>query len=268
VPETENTAGELFRAGKLTAAIEAANGAVRRNPADLGSRVLLAELLVFANNLERADTILDAASQIDSTVMIGVAEFRQLIRAALARCEHSRAGRVPEFLGEPTTALRLSLAALVAFRAGDIEEAAQHAAEAEAARPRVAGHAGGTPFDDFRDADDLHAGFFEALTTTGKYFWIPTERVASIEFHPPRRARDLVWRRASISVTGGPDGDVYLPAIYDTNKPDISDEFLLGRATDWVGPEEGPMLGMGQRVFVVGEDATGIMDLTTLRFGQ
>src|SRR6516164_7980957 len=94
VPETENTAGELFRAGKLTAAIEAANGAVRRNPADLGSRVLLAELLVFANNLERADTILDAASQIDSTVMIGVAEFRQLIRAALARGEHNRAGRV------------------------------------------------------------------------------------------------------------------------------------------------------------------------------
>ena len=266
--ETEDTAGALFRAGKLTPAIEAANAALRRNPADLGNRVLLAELLVFAGSLERADTILDAAAQIDSTVMVGIAEFRQLVRAALARRQHSREGRVPEFLGEPTPALRSILAARVALRAGDTEEAARRGAEAEELRPRVAGLAADTPFDDFRDADDLHAGFLEVLTTTGKYFWIPTERVASIEFHPPRRARDLAWRRASISVTGGPDGDVYLPAIYDTNKPDISDEFLLGRATDWIGPEEGPMVGIGQRVFLMGEDATGIMDLTALRFGQ
>ena len=265
--ETENTAGALFRAGRLTPAIEAANAALRRNPADLSNRFLLAELLVFAGNLERADTILDAAAQIDSTVMVGIAEFRQLVRAALARRQHSREGRLPEFLSEPTPALRSILAARVALRAGDTQEAARRAAEAEELRLPVAGLAADAPFDDFRDADDLHAGFLEVLTTTGKYFWIPTERVAAIEFYPPRRARDLAWRRASVSVTGGPDGDVYLPAIYDTNKPDISDDFLLGRATDWIGPEEGPMLGIGQRVFVVGNDAIGIMDLTTLRFG-
>jgi type VI secretion system protein ImpE len=267
VSETQDTASSLFRAGKLAPAIEAANAAVRKNPGDLGSRVLLAELLAFAGNLNRADTILDAAAQIDPTVMVGIAEFRQLVRAALARHQHGHEGRLPEFLGEPTAALRSSLAALVALRTGDTEEAARSAAEAEAVRPRVVGYAGDRPFDDFRDADDLHAGFFEVLTTTGKYFWIPTERVARIDFHPPRRPRDLAWRRASVSVNGGPDGDVYLPAIYNTDKPDISDEFLLGRATDWIGPENGPMLGIGQRVFVVGEDATSIMDLTTLRFG-
>jgi type VI secretion system protein ImpE len=266
VSEVEPTASALFRTGKLTPAIEAANVAVRKNPTDLGSRVLLAELLVFAGNLERADTILDAAAEIDSTVMVGIAEFRQLVRAALARRQHSREGRMPEFLGEPTPALRSGLSALVALRAGATEEATRHAAEAEAVRPRIVGLAGNIPFDDFRDTDDLHAGFFEVLTTTGKYFWIPTERVASIEFHPPRRPRDLVWRRASFSVTGGPDGEVYLPAIYDTEKPDISDEFLLGRATDWIGPEDGPILGIGQRVFMVGEDTTSIMDLTTISF--
>jgi type VI secretion system protein ImpE len=268
VSEPEDTASTLFRAGKLTAAIEAANVAVRKNPTDLGSRVLLAELLAFAGNLDRADTILDAAAQIDPTLMIGTAEFRQLVRAALARRQHSREGRLPEFLGEPTPALRAGLAALVTLRAGDTKEASRRAAEAEAVRPRIAGYAGDMAFEDFRDADDLHAGFFEVLTTTGKYFWIPTERVASIEFHRPRRPRDLAWRRASVSVTGGPDGDVYLPAIYDTDQPDMSDKFLLGRATDWIGPEEGPMLGIGQRVFLVGENATSIMDLTTLRFGQ
>jgi len=265
--EAKDNAGALFRAGRLAAAIEAGNAALRLNPADLDSRILLAELLVFAGNLERADTILDAASQIDPTVMLGIAEFRQLIRAALARRQHRREGRVPEFLGEPTPALRCGLAAFIALREGDMPAAARHAAEAEELRPRVAGRAGDTSFDDFRDADDLHTGFFEILTTTGKYFWVPTERVASAEFHPPRRPRDLAWRRTTVSVAGGPDGEVYLPAIYDTQNPNLSDEFLLGRATDWIGPEEGPVLGVGQRVFMIGDDAIGIMDLTELRCG-
>jgi type VI secretion system protein ImpE len=264
--ESKDTAGALFRAGKLAPAIDAGNAALRRNPADLDARVLLAELLVFAGNLERADTILDAAAQIDPSIVIGIAEFRQLLRAALALRQHRREGRVPEFLGEPTPALRSGLAAFVALRAGDAREAARYAAQAEELRPRIAGYAADTPFEDFRDADDLHAGFFEIFTTTAKYFWIPTERVASIEFHTPRRPRDLAWRRATVSVTGGPDGEVYLPAIYDAEKPDLSEEFLLGHATGWISSEEGPVLGMGQRVFMVGDDSAGIMDLTKLRF--
>ena len=28
-----------------------------------------------------------------------------------------------------------------------------------------------------------------------------------------------------------------MPAIYDSGQPDLADEFLLGRATDWIGPE-------------------------------
>jgi type VI secretion system protein ImpE len=266
--ETELNVSDLFRAGELTAAIEAANSGLRKNPADLNARLLLAELLVFVGNLERADNILDAAAQIDPTAMIGIAEFRQLLRAAIARRQHSREGRLPEFLGEPTASLQSNLAARVALRAGDAEAAARHAAEAEALRPRVTGRAGDLQFDDFRDADDLHAGFFEVLTTTGKYFWIPTERVERVEFHPPRRPRDLAWRRASVSVTDGPDGEVYLPAVYDTGDIDIADNLRLGRATDWIGPEDGLVQGVGQRVCLVGDDAVGIMELTTLIFGK
>ncbi|HEY3912441.1 MAG TPA: type VI secretion system accessory protein TagJ [Stellaceae bacterium] len=259
-------AGELLRAGKLDAAIAAANAGLRGDPASLGKRILLAELLLFAGNLARADVILDAASQVDPTAAIAVAEFRQLLRAETARRQHRRDGRVPEFIGEPTPALRASLAASVATRAGDTA-AARCAAEAEAVRPRVPGRAGDAPFDDFRDADDLYAGFFEILTTTGKYFWIPTERVVSIEFRATRRPRDLVWRGAGVSVENGPDGEVYLPAIYDADRPELGDEFRLGRATEWRGPESGPVVGIGQRVFLVGEEARNIMDLTTLQFG-
>lgn len=265
--EPRETAGDLFRAGRLDAAIDAANAAVRNSPTELGGRVLLAELLLFAGNLDRADVILDAAARIDPTSAVAVAEFRQLLRAETARRQHRRDGRVPEFIGEPTPALRAQLAARVALRAGDGDEAVRQAAQAEALRPRAAGRAGDAPFDDFRDADDLGAGLFEVLTTTGKYFWIPTERVISIDFHPPRRARDLFWRRGSVSVADGPDGDVYLPAIYQTEEPNMADLLRLGRTTDWTGPEDGLVQGLGQRVFLVGDEARDIMELTSLRFG-
>jgi type VI secretion system protein ImpE len=122
VPEPQLTASALFRSGKLGAAIDAANAAVRNDPRDLGARVLLAEMLVFAGKFERADNILDAASQMDPTATVGVAEFRQLIRAALARRQHNREGRLPEFLDEPPLALRSALAAMVALRADDGEQ--------------------------------------------------------------------------------------------------------------------------------------------------
>jgi type VI secretion system protein ImpE len=263
---TEQSAAALYRAGKLDEAVAAGQAALRKAPTDLNARILLGELLGFAGNLERADVVLDAASAIDPSTALVVAEFRQLIRADMARRQLFRDGRVPEFLSEPTETQRLQLAALVALRGGDLAEAARQAEAAEAVRPRVPGKHGDTAFDDWRDADDLLAGSFEVLTTTGKYYWIPTERVVSLEFHAPKRPRDLLWRRVSMSVSEGPDGDVYIPAIYATDEP-MADTLRLGRETDWKEVEGAPVRGVGQRLFMVGEDAIALMDLGNVTLG-
>lgn len=263
---TDMTAADLLRAGRLTDAIAAAQSAVKKAPLDLAGRILLAELLVFLGNLERADVLLDAASTIDPSAALVVAEFRQLIRADMSRRQLFRDGRVPELLSNATEAQTLQLAALVAQRAGDVAGAARQAAAAEEARPRTPGMHGDVAFDDLRDVDDLLAGTFEVLTSTGKYFWIPTERVISAEFHPPKRPRDLIYRRVSMTVSDGPDGDVYIPAIY-TGVDDTSEMLRLGRETDWQQAEGGPVRGVGQRVFLVGEEDVAIMELGALRFG-
>jgi type VI secretion system protein ImpE len=264
--DSQETIGALFRAGKLADAVAAANAAVRKTPADLAPRVLLAELLLFAGNPERADVILDAASAVDPQAAVVIAEFRQLLRADMARRQQRRDGRLPEFLGEPTPALALTLQAFIALRAGDAAESATLAAQAEALRPRVTGSVDGSAFDDFRDADDLLAGYFEVLTTTGKYFWIPTETVEAISFDKPKRARDLYWRRATMSVRGGPDGVVYLPALYGDDDPALADELRLGRATDWIESSGAPVRGVGQRMFLTGQDLVSIMDVTEIGF--
>ena len=264
--ENDLDAAGLFRAGKLAEAIAAATAAVKAAPADLGRRVLLAELLLFSGNLERADVILDAASQVDPSALLVVSEFRQLLRAETARRQLYRDGRVPEFLGEPEPTEQASLAALVALRAGDVAEARAKAEEAETLRPRAPGVTGGVAFDDFRDADDLHPGYIETLTSTGKYYWIPLSRIESMVFHRPKRPRDLVWRRCSMSVSNGPDGDVYIPVTYFSETAD--DAHRLGRETSWSDEADGPVRGVGQRVFLIGEDALGIMDIESIEFQQ
>lgn len=261
-------AGDLFRQGELGAAIEAASAAVRTAPADTGARMLLAELLLFAGNDERADSVLDAASAIDPASALVVSEFRQLLRAEATRRQVVIDGRLPEFLGQPTSTQAHLLRALVALRADDAAGAVEAVRDAEQSRPLVAGRRDGTAFTDFRDADDLSIGNFEVLTTTGKYFWIPTERVASIEFHPPKRPRDLFWRRCTMVVHDGPDGDVYLPALYQSglHSSDVAagDSLRLGRATEWTDTE--PVRGIGQRVYLAGEEGVPVQQLASLEF--
>ncbi|MBV8457978.1 MAG: tetratricopeptide repeat protein, partial [Acetobacteraceae bacterium] len=114
MPATQQDPASLFKAGQLDAAIETANQAVRRSPAHAPARLLLAELLVFAGNLERADAVLDTAAALDPAVALSVAEFRTLLRAEIARHQVWQDGRVPEFLGEPGEMEQALLAAILA----------------------------------------------------------------------------------------------------------------------------------------------------------
>ncbi|WP_282609164.1 type VI secretion system accessory protein TagJ [Pelagibius sp. Alg239-R121] len=265
-------AKELYQAGNLADAISAMNDEVRSNPVDQGRRGFLAELLCFSGNLERADKLLDVISTQDPDVAVGVAMIRQLIRADRARRELFSAGRVPEFLEKPSESLSKHLEAVTLFRQGDAASAAKLLEEAEAARSNLSGSSNDKPFDDFRDLDDPTASFFEVLTSTGKYFWVEMSRVREMEFHAPERPMDLIWRRASVDVVEGPDGDVFIPAIYVPpadaleEGQEVDDQALLGRSSDWIGEEGSPARGVGQRCFLVGDDLVPIMQLESLQF--
>jgi type VI secretion system protein ImpE len=259
-------AQEQYQAGDLRGAIATATEEVRKHPADTARRGFLTELLCVAGELERADRQLDALGQQDPEAALGVSMFRQLIRAEQARQQFYAEGRVPEFLAEVSPGLRLHLEASIRLREGQAGEAAALLAQAEAQRPHVAGTCGGRPFDDLRDLDDLTASFFEVLTSTGKYYWIPVESVELIEFRPPARPRDLLWRRARMVVHGGPDGEVFLPALYAGAGADADDRLRLGRATEWQGGDGTPVRGLGQRTFLVGDEAVPILELQELSF--
>lgn len=261
---SQQKASELFASGDLAGAISAITATVKKDPTDQHSRGLLAEFLCISGELERADKLLDALGNQDIELAPALAMWRQVLRAEIARRDFYASGRVPEFLNPPTPATGKALEASIAFREGDMGQAAALLGEVEALRPKLRGECNGEAFDDLRDLDDLCAAHLEVLTTTGSYYWVPTETVVSIEFSAPERPRDLIWRRAKMIVRDGPEGEVFIPAVYANPRDDLSDQARLGRMTDWIEEEGAPVLGVGQRTFLVGEEAMPIMQMETL----
>jgi type VI secretion system protein ImpE len=137
-------------------------------------------------------------------------------------------------------------------------------AQREEGRKAVAGGADGEDFDDFRDLDDLAAGHIEVLTSTGKYFWIPVSDIEFIELRKPESQRDLLWRRAQVSVADGPDGEVFLPTIYPATQ--MSPAHRLGHLTEFDNAAERVSIGKGLRTFLVGEGSKSIRELGRISF--
>jgi type VI secretion system protein ImpE len=262
------TPGELFQAGKLAEATQAALEAVKKHPTDTDRRGQLIELLCFSGDLERADKQLETIGQQDPGAQVGVSMLRQIVRAENARQQFYSDGRLPEFLGEPSEALKLRLAASIAMREGKAVEAADKLAQAEELDKPIRGTCNGEPFDHFRDLDDFCSGFFEVLTSTGKYYWVPIERVELVEFRAPERPKDLLWRRCNMKVNEGPEGEVFIPSIYAGTQRDGDEQLRLGRGTQWVEETDSLVRGQGQRMFLVGNADLSIMQLQELVFSN
>jgi type VI secretion system protein ImpE len=269
--KTMTTAGKLLSTGNLDEAIQAATGEVKAKPKDLEARWLLAELLVLSGQHDRADAQFDAMIAVEPRAAVSAIPIRHLLRAEAARRQFYDEGRVPELLDGADQQVRDRLEAFVLLRAGKAAEAGQLVERAEKARPALAGKLtlakdSERSFSDFRDLDDITAEVIEVLTQTGKYYWIEMRRVQLIEFTPPERPLDLIWRPVRMVVKDAFDAQVHLPAVYGTIKgADVASR--LGRRTDWLGEEGEAIVGVGRRSFVVdGEEEIDMMAIGSISF--
>ena len=273
MPETQQTSRlQLFRAGKLDDAVAAAQGRVRAK-----RRPISAPASCWASCWPSPATS-NAPTWCSMRPRRSIRRRRSWWRnSASSSAPTWRGGSCSAMAGCPSSSpIRPRRSALQLGGAGGAARRRYRRGRAPARRGRGAPAAragqpeaegGEVAFDDLRDADDLLAGSFEVLTTTGKYFWIPTERVAALEFHPPKRPRDLLWRRASMSVDRRSGRRGLYPGDLRFGRP-RSAGCVTGSAARPTGPtiEGGPVRGVGQRLFIVGEDAVPMMDLGNFRF--
>lgn len=258
---------KLLNDGKLDDAVASAAEFIRDNPTDSGGREVLAEMLCLRGEWSRADKQVETLMMQQPQAAISASLLRQLIRAEAARQDVWFAGRLPEFLGAPGNICKQTLAALVSLRNNEPEEAANQLETLAGNSPDLQGTCNDQAFFGFRDLDDTCFGIFEVLTSTGKYYWIPINRVISMAFEPTTRPRDLIWRQCHLSVHDGPDGVVYLPATYINTDRSTESVARLARTTDWSEHAEGLVQGIGQKLYLAGEVEMGLMDMRSLQFG-
>ena len=253
----------LFKEGRLADAVDSQLSFVKKNPSDSNARFFLAELSAFQGDWERVDRQLDAISLQNSNAAMLPLLFRQLVRAEIIREQVFLEGRAPELVVALAHDCELQLEACTAFRLGQFDDCKALLERADAERHSIRGTCDGKTFETLLDVDDRLRGVAEILTASGKYFWIPWNSIESIEFEKPERPIDLIWRKAAISVKGGPDGEVYLPVRYP--KPTTwTDDQRLGRNTSWVEHASGLVTGVGQRTLLVEDEGIPILEIEAI----
>jgi type VI secretion system protein ImpE len=258
------SANDLYKQGKLQDAIETQLKQVKEKPADHGQRLFLFELLAFAGDLDRAQRQIDAIQYGELELDAAVLAYRKLLDSERLRRRLFSESLMPKFFGDPPEQVQWRLEGINRLRENRPSEAAQLFAKAAAACPERKGELNGKPFQSLRDCDDLFSGLLEVMAQ-GQYYWVPLDQVESVTMKAPKAPRDLLWAPARLEMKDSA-GNVYLPLLYPGSHEHPDNQVKLGRMTDWKSAEEGPVQGIGARVFLVDEDAVSLLDWRELVF--
>jgi type VI secretion system protein ImpE len=227
------SASDLFRAGRLDAAIESLGAELRDNPLDAQRRVFLFELLCFSGNLDRAEKQLDVLARNSPDAEAGALMYRSALHAERTRRDMFDNQTFPRSHPAP--------------------------------RP-VSGVLNGKPFESLEDADPRIGARLEVYAA-GQYTWLPLDQLASISMQAPKRLRDLLWSPAV--VRSGPTfkalelGEVILPALTPLASRHSDDQVKLGRVTEWV-EVDGVDTPVGQKLLLVDGEEFPILELREL----
>jgi type VI secretion system protein ImpE len=258
-------ASELFKAGKLQEAVDAQLKEVKKNAADSQKRMFLFELAAFAGDLDRAKRQIEAINYDEPQRQHIIFNYRKLLDSELARRAVLREGRAPHFLAPPSEHVQLRIRAVKALNENKPAEAAELINQANEQAPPLAGTLNGKSFASLRDCDDLFAGVLEVMAQ-GLYSWVPLEQVEALAMNPPKAPRDLLWFPARLTLRDGQMGPVFLPALYPFSHEAADEGVKLGRMTDWKQNDGGPVLGLGQRTFLVDGAASGLLEWREVQF--
>jgi len=258
------TATELFKQGRLQQAIDAQIAEVKSTPADHGKRLFLFELAAFAGDLDRARRQIDAVKYEETDRDVAVAGYRKLLDSEEKRRRLFRDGTQPRFLAEPPEHVKWRLEAVNRLRENRHAEAAELLNRANEGAAALKGTLNGKTFEGIRDADDLFGPVLEVIAH-GEYFWLPLEQLDTLASNAPAFPRDLLWMPARVVMKEGEQGDVFLPTLYPGSHESPEEPIKLGRGTDWKQAEGGPVLGVGARTFLIGDDASSMLEWRQLQ---
>lgn len=260
-------ANELYKAGKLQEAIDAQIQEVKAKPADQGKRVFLFELLMFAGDVDRARKQIQAITYSEVELMAQAAAYNQLLDAEVARRKLFTDGTPPNFLTKPPEHVQIRLEALARLREKKPREAAELLTQPVCVSHAMQGTLNDKSFELLYDCDDRFGSVLEVMSK-GSYFWVPLEQVEALAANPPKYPRDLLYFPAYLEVHNGPAGDVFLPVLYPFSHEHPDNTIKLGRDVEWKQDDGAPVIGVGRRQFLVGDDPISLLEWRQLEMVQ
>ena len=257
--------GELLRGGKLDETLQRLQANIRENPSDAKLRIFLFQLHLVLGNWDKALTQLNVASELDASATLMAQVGRASIQCEAMRSDVFAGKSLPLVFGEPSEWVGWMILANQLAAQGKYAEATDLRNRALEAAPQVAGVIDDKPFEWLADADSRFGPIFEAVID-GRYFWIPLQRVASIDIQPPADLRDLVWAPVNFTWTNGGTAVALMPTRYPDSEYSDDSKIKLSRLTTWQQQTEDSYVGLGQRIFTTDADEYPLLETRRITF--
>jgi len=246
-------AEELLHQGDLSGALAELQQAVRSDPANAKLRVFLFQLLCVVGDWERALTQLEVAGELDTLNLAMVQTYREAIRCELFRQRVFNGETSPLIFGDPPEWTAYLLEALRLTASGEHAQANELRARAFELAPATPGSIDDTPFTWIADAD-ARLGTMLEIIVNGRYYWVPFQRLTTIDIEPPEDLRDLIWVPAHLTLENQGETVALIPSRYPGSERSEDTQLQLAKKTLWDAPAEGVFLGAGQRLLTTDID--------------
>jgi type VI secretion system protein ImpE len=260
-----NAVSESIRNGDLEGALAGAQALVRQAFSDPKHHVLLFQVQAVLGQWSKALSQLAILEEMAPAMAPMVQTYRIAIKCEEFRASVFQGQHTPLLLGQPGQWMALLLQSLRMVALGKPQEATELRDSAFEAAPSNAGTIDGVEFQWLADADPRMGPVLEAIVN-GKYYWIPLSNVSAINIEKPTDLRDLVWIPSTLTLTNGGETVALLPVRYPGSEASVDSAIRLARKTEWVGPESGPVTGLGQRMFATDGKEYPLLDTRSIQF--
>lgn len=258
---------ELIQTGQLVQARKQLVDLLKKNPADIGSRTALFQVLCFVGDLDKAEKHLDILLAQDQSVQGGVQQYKTLLAAEKLR-QATRDGREEvRFLPKESKSAELLKEANRALRNGDKTKAVAAIEGIQAICGRLGGTMNGEPFTGASDVDSFFNGFLEAVVYD-QYVLIPFSSIRELLIEPPLRLSDLFWCTAIITTRDDLTLNAFLPVLYPGSHEQDDGLVNIGQKTLWTLDEDEFLRGSGQHLLTLGDNDYGLLDIRELVFSH
>ncbi len=265
--ETLTDASELLDQGNVTEALIALQDSIRDEPANSAKRIFLFQMLCVKGQWDRALTQLNTAAEMDPQALLMAQAYREVLQCEVLRGEVFDNKRAPLIFGEPPKWIGLILQSLAHSSNGEGAKAKLLISDALEQVDTRSGNIDGTEFEWIADADMRLGPIVEAIID-GKYYWVPFDSIASIEFSEPSDLRDLVWLPTTFNWTNEGSTVGFVPARYP-NTAALGDELAsLSRKTEWLDIGDEFFQGIGQKMFATESDEYPLLASRCISFSN